>query len=395
MQKDRLNQLLHKYHQNKLSEVEKSELFDFLQDEDALELLNTSWNDGFVSSSSSINIDEDSLFDKIIQNPRLDFKNQRSNIPKIKQYQLAIAASIISILVTAISVWLYRNQNNVLEDLVVGQMAKIVPGGKLARMQFEDGTFVAFDNIQRDTILEDKGVRINVSSDGAISYEIINKSKELNYTTVYTPRGGEYSLTLSDGSQVWLNSESKIKYPLEFNKDYREVEIEGEAYFDVVSKTNGTKKVPFRVQTNSQVIEVLGTQFNVNAYSNNIYTTLIEGSVAVSNNLSKEKLVLLPSQQCVYSSNDGNMKKSDVDPYYFVAWRSGKFAFRSATIHQVMEDLARWYDVEVTYQGDFRNITYSGSISKLENFDEVLKLIELTNKFKFKIEGRRVTVTKA
>jgi len=395
MHTERFNQLVQKYHQNILSESERSELFDFLQNDKNGEFVNAFWNKDFVSPSSPPKIDQSLLFNKILEDERLVYSTKESKIKRLKLYSRAIAASIIFIFISISILWTYQSYFSSKEESLSAQKEIIVPGGKLARMQFADGSYVAFEEIKRDTVLQDKGMRINVSPDGNVSYELINKEKSLNYTTVYTPRGGEYTLALADGSRVWLNSESKIKYPLEFDAESREVEIEGEVYFDIVPKFIGKKRVPFRVKTKSQMIEVLGTEFNVNAYQQYIYTTLVEGSVTVGNNTNDKNLLLTSNQQSVFNSANGMMEKSDVDPYYYVAWKNGKFAFRSATIQQVMEDLARWYDVDVIYQGDFRHITYSGSISRLESFEEVLKLIELTNKFKFKIDGRRVTVIKS
>jgi transmembrane sensor len=395
MQKERLNQLLQRYHNNQLSQSEKSELMDFLQHDANSTMLDSLWNKDFESSFSEININQDILFEKIITDKRLSpFKDTRK-IKRIKFYKHLAAACVIIFFLSLSGLWIYQTYYKSNENLTLSKSEVIIPGGKLARMQFEDDSFIEFEDIKQDTVLLDKGIHIKVSDKGDVSYELINKTKSIQYTTVYTPRGGEYTLTLADGSRVWLNSESKIKYPLVFNNESREVEIEGEVYFDVESKSLGNRKIPFKVKTKTQIIEVLGTEFNVNAYYDNIYTTLVEGSVAVKNITNQENIILAPNQQSEFNTANGSIEKSNVDPYYFIAWKSGKFAFKSATIQQVMADLARWYDVEVIYQGDFRNITYSGSISRLENFEEVLKLIELTNKFKFKIDGRRVTVIKA
>lgn len=394
MRAERLYQLLSKYHQNLLTEDEKSELFDFLEQDSTGELLSSVWNKNFTTPSSSLKIDREALVSRIMDDERLSFRKRSIKTISISRFQSAVAASIIFILFSISAVWIYQTYFESQDPNLVIKKEFIKPGGKLARMQFDDGTYVAFENIQRDTILLDKGVHIKVSSDGNVTYELLQKNNALTYTTVYTPKGGEYTLELSDGTKVWLNSESKIKYPFEFDRHIRQVEIEGEAYFEVAQKYVGAKRIPFKVITGSQTIEVLGTAFNINAYKESIYTTLVEGSVALTANGSKDRMLLTPNQQAVYNLQNGVMEKNDVDPYYFFAWKNGKFAFRNANIYKVMEDLARWYDIEVIYQGDFTNITYSGSISRLESFDEVIELIKLTNKFNFKIDGRRVTVSK-
>lgn len=393
MEAERLKYLLSKYQQNQLSEQEKTEVYNYFE-EHGWDKLDSIWNDDF--RSPPIDIDQEfqnRVHAKLVGDSRVSFRRPRlMSLIMNNNVWARIAAAVLAVISLSYIFFYYQGEN----QQVLGVAETITPGSKLARMQFEDGTYIEFDDIKKDTLLIDKGIHVKVSDEGNITYEVLTSKPKDNpvYSTVYTPKGGEYTLELSDGSKIWLNSETKVRYPLTFTTRAREVELEGEAYFDVANKTIKGKKVPFIVRTHSQNIEVLGTQFNVNSYEKDIYTTLVEGSIALTASNTSDKLILNPNEQCVYNVGNGSMSRSQVDTYYAVSWRIGKFAFQRSTINKVMKDLARWYDIDVVFNGDFDKITYSGTISRLENFQEVLKLIEMTNQIKFKIDGRRVTVIK-
>lgn len=206
-----------------------------------------------------------------------------------------------------------------------------------------------------------------------------------------TPKGGEYKLSLPDGTQIWVNAASKVKYPLTFAATSREVELEGEAFFDVKNIGSGLDKLPFIVYTGGQKLEVLGTVFNVNSYGDNIHTTLVEGSVKLSYPDLKAHY-LKPSQQAKYNEVKNTVQIDKVDPFYTVAWKDGSFAFDNEDIRTVMETLARWYDVSIEYAPQVKDINFTGTISRYEQIDKVLELIELTKSLKFKVEGRRIVV---
>lgn len=214
---------------------------------------------------------------------------------------------------------------------------------------------------------------------------------DINDTLILsTPRGGQYQITLSDGTKVWLNADSKLIYPHQFGKDARNVELEGEAYFEVAHQA----KSPFVITTSREKIEVLGTHFNVNSYSADQSSTvaLLEGKVKVSleDNVSK---ILHPGQQSVVS--DGNMEVQTVNVEEIVAWKNGEFMFNNESLERIMLKLSRWYDLDISVASELRDVKIWGSISRYENFNQVLKLLKMTDdRIHLDIQGRRVKLVK-
>lgn len=218
-----------------------------------------------------------------------------------------------------------------------------------------------------------------------------------------TPKGGTYQVTLPDGTKVWLNADSKLSFPSQFIGDKREISLSGEAYFEVAKgnklKVLGGKKVleriPFVVKTQKQEVEVLGTHFNINAYKDetNTRTTLLEGSVRVSlsRGTAGSAVVLKPNQQSVIAGKQLLVKAVDADEA--IAWKNNKFIFEKDNIRTVMAMVARWYDVDVVYEGQVTDDLFGGSASRSDDMSKVLKSIELTGKVHFKIQGRRIYVT--
>ncbi|MGE0590673.1 MAG: FecR family protein [Cyclobacteriaceae bacterium] len=215
--------------------------------------------------------------------------------------------------------------------------------------------------------------------------------REVRYNTLKIPRGGEFALTLADGTKVWLNSESSLRFPVSFVGETRDVELQGEAYFDVAES-----QIPFRVISSQQVVQVLGTEFNISSYKEDslTVTTLVEGKVDVfmSENPGIRQS-LHPNQQSSLVRKDGRIVKRDVDPHEFIAWREGRFAFRAQSLSSIMKTLSRWYDIDVTFENkEAQNILFTGDIKRHENFENILELIEKTHEVKFTIEGRSIMI---
>jgi ferric-dicitrate binding protein FerR (iron transport regulator) len=216
----------------------------------------------------------------------------------------------------------------------------------------------------------------------------VNGSSAPVYNTLTTPRGGMYRLVLSDGTLAILNAASSILYPTVFTGKERSVTVRGEVYFEV--KHNAA--MPFKVKSGSQTIEVLGTHFNVNAYDevNHIKTTLLQGAVRVtSGSVSK---YLVPGEQSDFSHNEIKVLKIDAEDA--IAWKNGFFTFEDESLENIMRNISRWYDVEVSYQDVDRSMPFGGGVSRFEDVSKVLEKLELTGKIHFKIEGRRILVTK-
>lgn len=196
---------------------------------------------------------------------------------------------------------------------------------------------------------------------------------------------------MPDGSLVWINASSKLRYPLQWAAESRQIELQGEAFFQVNPKIVSGKPVPFIVQTGEQQLEVLGTSFNINSYEQDILTTLVEGEVKLWSSRSPEKK-LAPNQQASFNKARETIVTKSVDPIYAIAWKNGSFAFENNNIQEVMSQLSRWYDVEVDYRNDVSDVRFSGTISRFEQINTVLRLIELTGSVRFQIEGRRIVV---
>jgi len=279
-----------------------------------------------------------------------------------------------------------------------------LPGGNKATLTLADGTIVDLDNAANGTLNEQNNTIIT-KKDGALKYEpaIGNPQSAINtvaYNILSTPKGGQYFLELPDGSKVWLNAASTIRYPTVFNNKERLVELTGEAYFDIKKNQN----IPFRVHFTSPskdggdregMIEVMGTQFNVNAYHDEsvIRTTLLEGKIKMISD--KQTAILKPGQQAQIkntSLGNGHIRVSDdVDTEEAIAWKNGLFYFDNVDIQAIMRQLARWYKVQVVFKGKIPARRFAGQVSRNSNLSQVLKILELS-KIHFTVEGDVVTV---
>lgn len=320
-----------------------------------------------------------------------------------------------TLLVVGISFYLLK-RNKPLTETVIAQDVK--PGGYKAILILANGTNIDLNEVNEGEIAKDKGINIIKLPEGQLQFKadhtvsaeqkpdtlsglvsaprLVKQGSGLN--VVLTPKGGQYHIALPDGTNVWINAGSTLRFPSSFeDMPERRVHLTGEAYFEVAQvKTvfgmqKRARKVPFIVQTGKQEITVLGTHFNVNSYDDepNVKTTLLEGMVKVSSNSEDE--VIKPGQQAI---NDGSaiiVKRADTE--MAVAWKNGEFMFARENLKSIMRKVKRWYNVEVAYTNpEIGNKPFSGTISKFKNVSEVLNLLEVTGEVKFKIEGRKITV---
>ncbi|OXG05352.1 FecR family protein [Flavobacterium araucananum] len=305
--------------------------------------------------------------------------------------RVAVAASIALVLGTGI---FYFTKPKAPVVQVVEKPQEIAPGGNRGILTLSNGKQIILANISaKDTIAkEGEEVTIRMNANGVITYVVnpnANTSKEEanSFNTLSTPTGGQYNIVLADGTKVYLNTVSSLKYPTRFNGDQRMVELEGEAYFEVAKNKNK----PFIVKSGNQEIEVLGTHFNVHAYDNEpiVKTTLLEGSVAVR--YKNQKTILKPGQQSNVSDNLNKIIVREVDTEAAIAWKNGRFKFDNADLKSVMKQLERWYGIKAEYRGDVSDVTFNGGTFMNKNLSEVLKVLELNN-IKFKVEGKTVIV---
>ncbi|AWO01982.1 iron dicitrate transport regulator FecR [Chitinophaga alhagiae] len=267
------------------------------------------------------------------------------------------------------------------------QMESIRPGSNKATLVLADGSVVTLDSAGNQVIRQGNTV-IN-QRNGQLLYTAGNGNAAVTYNTLSTPRGGQFVITLPDGSKAWLNAASSIRFPTAFTGGERKVEMTGEAYFEIAKDAHR----PFRVAVNDMTIEVLGTHFNVNAYmdENILAATLLEGAVRLTKGT--ESVSIRPGEQAQWKTGSNAFSIAHPELDRVMAWKNGYFRFSADNITDIMKQLARWYDIEPVYAGNMTMKDYDGYISRASDISEVLKMLELTEEVSFKIEGRKVTVT--
>ncbi|WP_342331914.1 FecR domain-containing protein [Pedobacter sp. FW305-3-2-15-E-R2A2] len=305
--------------------------------------------------------------------------------------RLVAAASILIFI--GIGFYFYQNYDPLIPT--ASSQHDIAPGGNKAFLTLANGKRITLTDAKNGELAEQSGVKITKAADGQLVYTVSNVSNENNkkaYNTIETPRGGTYQVRLPDGTKVWLNAASTLRFPSSFARLVnRRVELlSGEAYFEVAKD----KKHPFIVQTDRQDVEVLGTHFNINNYPDeaSVKTTLLEGSIKIRNKFSLESKILKPNQQAAFTKEEINV--TNVDAEEAIAWKNGLFTFDNESIESVMRKIARWYNVDVEFKSKNKDQVFSGTISRFENVSKVLEKLELTGGVHFKIEERRILVMK-
>ncbi|WP_050982030.1 FecR family protein [Mucilaginibacter paludis] len=276
---------------------------------------------------------------------------------------------------------------------------ELLPGGNQAILTLDNGKQVILNGTHAGTIASQGNVVVSQTANGAIAYlpgsSSGNQDQEIRYNQIATYKGGEYQITLADGTKVWINAASALKYPTRFTGNYRTVELTGEAYFEVAKN----KHLPFKVLSKGQVVEVLGTHFNINTYGDDglIKTTLLEGSVKIS--APGKTALLKPGQQArldtLPQKTGGHIKVvENIDTEDVVAWKSGAFVFDNSHIQQIMLQIARCYNANINYEGIKPQLTFTGVIKKSSDINDVLELIERAGDAQFKVNGKTITVKK-
>jgi len=298
--------------------------------------------------------------------------------------RIAAAASIVIIMATGLFYFQYRKSRQPVD--VVHQ--DIRPGGNKAYLTLADGKKISLTDAANGAIASQAGITITKTADGKLIYSVEHNEHtgtRTVYNTIETPKGGQYRVQLPDGTEVWLNSQSSLRYPASFEAlDERLVELSGEGYFQVAKD----RAHPFIVQSSGHIVKVLGTHFNVNSYVDEpaAKTTLLEGLVQLNG-----RVMLKPGEQATMPAS-GRISISQVDVDEAVAWKNGKFIFADENIESIMRKLERWYDVEVSYEGTPPTETFTASIGRFDNISKILDKLSYTNNVHFKIEGRRIMV---
>jgi transmembrane sensor len=325
-----------------------------------------------------------------------------SNLPKNKSVlrlniqRLAIAASLLVLVYSGY--FMLASQSKKQTQTVVAEQAKnkstpILPGSNKATLTLADGTVVLLDDTSTGTIANQSKVDISKINNGSVVYKGVQSANELIFNTITTPRGGKFQIILADGTSVWLNASSSLRFPVQFVGAERKVELSGEGYFEVTENKNQ----PFVVVVpGKQSVTVLGTHFNINAYTDEmaIKTTLLNGNVVVGQHNSAVSQKLIPGQQCHLTAGGQFCVLSGVDTEEIIAWKNNKFDFgETMEIKSVMRQIERWYDIEVEYQGDVSEVTLGGSISRDVNAQKVFEMLELTGAAHFNVKNGKVIIS--
>ncbi|MGN6421230.1 MAG: FecR family protein [Pseudobacter sp.] len=304
-------------------------------------------------------------------------------IPFLRRGFMRYAAAAVVVLGIGTYIWLNRSEGPTPHQVVSATTdSTITPGRSGAILTLADGSQVVLDSLNNGSLAQQNGSEV-IMQDGRLVYDPAAAGKtEVLYNTMTTPRGRQFEITLPDGSHVWLNAASSIRYPTAFTGTIRKVELDGEAYFEVVKNA----KQPFIVDARKKSeIEVLGTSFNVSAYKNDrsLNTTLIDGSVKVNGT------VIRPGQQAQVTDMVRVVNNADTDKV--MAWQRGFFNFEGASLEEVMKQIERWYDIEVVYADGIPAIEFGGEFTRNMSLSGVLIALEKAG-IRYKLEGRRLIV---
>lgn len=392
MNKDRISILAQKYLSGTASEPEMKELHqwydNWYDDEEIVEVNTESENEDAIRHK---------IFNQLQEQIALQKHGKGRTVSLKKRIWYRIAAAAVLILI-ATGTYLLLNKPSNEQPIASNRLPAtndIAPGGNKAVLTLADGSQIVLDTTGNGTVTKQGGVTI-IKLDGQLAYNKgNNNSIEVLYNTITTPRGGQYQLTLSDGSKVWLNAASSLRYPASFAGKERKVELTGEGYFEVAKNP----AMPFKVNVAGKgEVEVLGTHFNINSYADEatVKTTLLEGVVKVSATGSgrptKDSRLLSPGEQAQLNSNGQIAIKKNTDIDEVMAWKNGKFIFQDADIQSIMRQVEKWYDVEVSFSGSITNEQFVGIIPRNVNISQILKMLEKTGTVKFEIEGKRIIV---
>lgn len=388
---DKIKASFNKYLNNELGEEEATQFLKHMQsgrdNEAFLQLI----EDGLDSPLADQLLGKPELFALLNQSfakvtDAIDAKPEKRTAQLWPRIAVGIAAAVALI---TLSVYLLNTTQYPEPDLGAPYVNDIKPGKIGATLTLANGKTIRLSDAQNGKIAREAGINVTKTANGQLVYEIGEGTADPNeINTLTTSKGETYVLTLPDKSKVWMNAASSLTYAASLNQRERKVILKGEAYFQVAED----KTRPFIVESHGQRIEVLGTWFNVNAYTDEekVTTTLLKGSVKVSGKPGSK--ILRPGDQS--SVNEKSISIAEVDTERAIAWKDNKFLFENDDIQYIMRMMERWYNVEVVYTGEMPTEKFGGGVSRFDNVSQVLKILESTGGAHFKIEGRKILVSK-
>jgi ferric-dicitrate binding protein FerR (iron transport regulator) len=389
----RLEYLFDRYVSQKCSLEEEKELMSLLGQPENEAFVQTLIDRVIKNTGSEMQMPKQvaaSILENILQKDEalvVPINKGKSVLPWMK---VAVAAAVILFVAGAIY-WILSSgdeKNAGSNKMALSQKTSpITPGGNHAILTMADGSTIVLDSIQNGKI-QQGGAKIS-KQNGLLIFNgtSSNSVATVSFNTLRTPRGGQYKVVLADGSEVWLNASSSLRFPTAFTGNQREVELTGEAYFEVAKN----KEKPFRVKVGDMQVNVLGTHFNINAYSDEsaVRTSLLEGSVKIIKG--KTSGLLKPGEQGTLKWNDDKLEIKEANMNEVMAWKNGLFQFEGADITTIMKQISRWYDVEIVYSGKVPVRRFEGKISRDAQLSDVLKILELSD-VKFTVEGKKIIV---
>lgn len=373
-----------------------------------IELLAKKWQDGTITNEEKSEFnnwynsfdDNDLAYDAdetpaMLKERLLRNIHQRENISFKRKLQpvayVRIAAAALLLIFLSIGAYLLLSRPT--NKLIAKNIQKDrLPGKNKAVLTLANGLKISLDDATKGELAKQSGITITKAANGQIIYTVADKllanAQQPVYNTIETPRGGQIKVNLPDGTKVWLNAASVIKFPTSFSGNERNVTLDGEAYFEVAHNA----KKPFNVFAAGAQVHVLGTHFNVNAYKDEdtLKTTLLQGSVKLTYN--NAGVVLKPSQQGKIYGGGTGLRVAAVDTSVVMAWKNEMFEFDNTDLHSLMRQISRWYNIEVAYESGVPNDVFFGSISRNSNLSKVLKILELGG-VHFKIDNKKIVVT--
>jgi ferric-dicitrate binding protein FerR (iron transport regulator) len=386
-QKERFKYLFQKYKDKSISPGEYLELFEKIADKDLKnEIQKAMENQQNIADSTVeiIGVDWDAMYSNITENN----SNTKTKVFPVKRF---LAAAAILVFISS-GIFLYT-KGNLETQKTVNTVIKndVEPAQNKATLILADGSTLVL-NDQNDGVLAKQGnVAVTKTKNGELIYKAgTAESTSLLYNTISTPRGGKYHVVLPDGSNVWLNVASSLKFPTAFIGTERVVELIGEAYFEI----EPNKAKPFLVKTKTAQIKVLGTHFNIMEHANEGFTqtTLLEGSIAYSSKNYQQ--VLVPGQQAILNESLGTVKILKVNASHSIAWKNGLFIFNNTNIEEILKDLSRWYDVDIEYADDLSDVKFTGVMPRDVKVSKVLRILADAGGITFGINGKVITCSK-
>lgn len=396
MKKSKLRQLLTDYSIGTISGRDLEMLLDYVAkhhgDSDLDSLLEEMLEDS--EQDFDLPVDSEGLYRRIVEHPRF---LEQPGVLKRRQWWWYGAAAVVFIVGGGLLLQLeYVNEPEVVEAApsLVTRTVTTTPSDR-PLLRLASGEVIDLDSASNGMLAVEDGTQI-IFDGKALHYEgeLVDANGEIMRNTIVTPKGRQYQLVLPDGSRIWLNAATTLTYPVKFSKNKREVEIRGEAYFEVEK----TADWPFIVKTTSQQIEVLGTHFNVSAYDDDelAKTTLVEGRVKVASSsegrLASREKVLKPGQQAITLRGSDHITIGGIDTEEVISWKENLFVFNNEEISEVMKKVSRWYDVEVEYLDGMAGKRIGGSIPRLSHVEELMEALKATGLLHYKMKGGTVVV---